>query len=276
MTGWWQAHAGAAAFSLAALTGAHASALTAQSLPTPRLYVLDCGTLAGRNLRTYGLPAEARDLSVACALLVDGNRTLLWETGLGDRFAGGRETPKDPGWRVSRTLRSQLAEIGIEPPAITYLAISHMHADHTGNANDYASATWLVQEAERDFAFRPGQDTSSYRALADARATVLHGDHDVFGDGVAMLISTPGHTPGHQSLLVKLPHAGAIVLSGDLYHYPEERAAKTFPGFELDRAKTAASRDAVDALIERLHAQLWIEHDILGYARLKKAPAYYD
>jgi len=276
MTGWWQGRAGAAAFSLAALTGGHASALTAQSLPTPRLYVLDCGTLAGRNLRTYGLPAEARDLSVACALLVDGNRTLLWETGLGDRFAGGRETPKDPGWRVSRTLRSQLAEIGIEPPAITYLAISHMHADHTGNANDYASATWLVQEAERDFAFRPGQDTSSYRALADARVTVLHGDHDVFGDGVAMLISTPGHTPGHQSLLVKLPHAGAIVLSGDLYHYPEERAAKTFPGFELDRAKTAASRDAVDALIERLHAQLWIEHDILGYARLKKAPAYYD
>jgi len=276
MTGWWQVHAGAAAFGLAALTGAHATALTAQSLPTPRLYVLDCGTLAGRNLRTYGLPAEARDLSVACALLVDGNRTLLWETGLGDRFAGGRETPKDPGWRVSRTLRSQLAEMGIEPSAITYLAISHMHADHTGNANDYASATWLVQEAERDFAFRPGQDTSSYRALADARATVLHGDHDVFGDGVAMLISTPGHTPGHQSLLVKLPHAGAIVLSGDLYHYPEERAAKTFPGFERDRAKTAASRDAVDALIERLHAQLWIEHDILGYARLKKAPAYYD
>ena len=222
--------------------------------------------LAGRGAR------PVRRLRV----LVDGNRTLLWETGLGDRFAGGRETPKDPGWRVSRTLRSQLAEMGIEPSAITYLAISHMHADHTGNANDYASATWLVQEAERDFAFRPGQDTSSYRALADARATVLHGDHDVFGDGVAMLISTPGHTPGHQSLLVKLPHAGAIVLSGDLYHYPEERAAKTFPGFELDRAKTAASRDAVDALIERLHAQLWIEHDILGYARLKKAPAYYD
>jgi N-acyl homoserine lactone hydrolase len=276
MTGWWQVHAVAAAFSLAALTGAHATALTAQSLPTPRLYVLDCGTLVGRNLRTYGLPAEARDLSVACALLVDGNRTLLWETGLGDRFAGGRETPKDPGWRVSRTLRSQLAEIGIEPSAITYLAISHMHADHTGNANDYASATWLVQETERDFAFRPGQDTSSYRALADARVTVLHGNHDVFGDGVAMLISTPGHTPGHQSLLVKLPHTGAIVLSGDLYHYPEERAAKTFPGFELDRAKTAASRDGVDALIERLHAQLWIEHDILGYARLKKAPAYYD
>jgi N-acyl homoserine lactone hydrolase len=247
-----------------------------QPLPAPRLYVLDCGTLAGRNLRTYGLPAEQRDMSVACALIVDAGRTLLWETGLGDRFAGGRETPRDPGWRVGRTLRGQLAEIGAEPASITYLAISHMHADHTGNANDYAGSTWLVQEAEREFAFKAGQDTASYRALADSRTTVLHGDHDVFGDGVATLVSTPGHTPGHQSLLVTLPHTGAILLTGDLYHYPEERSAKTFPSFEMDRAKTAASRVLVESLVERTHAELWTEHDLLGYGRLKKAPAYYD
>jgi len=255
---------------------ATAAAVAAQSLPTPRLYVFDCGTLAGRNLRTYGLPDEPRDMSVACALVVDGTRLLLWETGLGDRFAGGRETPRDPGWRVTKTLKSQVADIGVDAASITYLAISHMHADHTGNANDYSSATWLVQEAERDFAFRQGADTSTYRALADSRTTILHGDHDVFGDGVATLIATPGHTPGHQSLVVKLPRTGTIVLSGDLYHYPEERTAQTFPGFELDKAKTAASRATIDALIERMHGQLWIEHDILGYAKLKKAPAYYD
>jgi len=269
--------AGAAVLGFAALAViGHAAIRPAQPLPTPRLYVFDCGTLAGRNLRTYGLPAEQRDMSVACALVVDGARTLLWETGLGDRFADGRETPRDAGWRVGRTLRGQLAGIAIDPAAITYLAISHMHADHTGNANDYAGSTWLVQESEREFAFRQGQDTSSYRALADSRTTMLHGDHDVFGDGVATLISTPGHTPGHQSLIVTLPRTGAIVLTGDLYHYPEERTAKTFPGFEMDRAKTAASRGAVEALVERTHAQIWIEHDILGYGRLKKSPAYYD
>lgn len=244
--------------------------------PTPRLYVLDCGMLAGRNLRTYGLPPETRDMSVACALVVDGARTLLWETGLGDRFAGGKETPRDPGWKVDRTLRSQLADSGVDPGAITFLAISHSHADHMGNANDYAASTWLVQEAERESAFKQGQDTSAYRALADSRTITLKGDHDVFGDGVATLLSTPGHTPGHQSLLVNLPHTGAILLTGDLYHYPEERAAKTFPGFEFDRAMTAASRERVEALVDKKHAQLWIEHDILGYARLRKAPAYYD
>jgi N-acyl homoserine lactone hydrolase len=265
------------ALAVAALAVAGVAASnSAQPLPTPRLYVFDCGTLAGRNLRTYGLPDEPRDMSVACALVVDGARMLLWETGLGDRFADGRETPRDPGWRVGRTLRSQLADVGVEPAAITYLAISHMHADHTGNANDYAGSTWLVQEAERAFAFRSGADASTYRALADSRTIVLHGDHDVFGDQVATLVSTPGHTPGHQSLLVRLPHTGTIVLSGDLYHFPEERTARTFPSFELDKEKTAASRALVDALIERTHAQLWIEHDILGYGRLKKAPAYYD
>jgi N-acyl homoserine lactone hydrolase len=240
------------------------------------LYVLDCGTLAGRNLRTYGLPDERRDMSVACALVVDGTRTLLWETGLGDRFAGGRETPRDPGWRVGQTLRSQLSAIGIEPASITFLAISHSHADHMGNGNEYATSTWLVQEAERDFAFRQGQDTAPYHALADARTTLLHGDHDVFGDGVAALLSTPGHTPGHQSLLMKLPNTGTILLTGDLYHYPEERAAKTFPGFESDREKTAASRARVEDLVERTHAQVWIEHDVRGYARLRMAPEYYN
>lgn len=265
------------ALTLAALAVTVVAATSpAQSLPTPRLYVFDCGTLAGRNLRTYGLPDEVRDMSVACALVVDGTRMLLWETGLGDRFAGGRETPRDPGWRVGRTLERQLAEVGVDRASITYLAISHTHADHTGNANDYAGATWLVQGAEREWAFRSGADTSSYSALARSRTTLLSGDHDVFGDGVATLVSTPGHTPGHQSLLVTLPKTGAILLSGDLYHYPEERTAHTFPGFEVDRAKTAASRAAVDAILERTRGQLWIEHDILGYGRLKKAPAYYE
>jgi len=243
---------------------------------TPRLYVLDCGTLAGRNLRTYGLPAEPRDMSVACALVIDGDRMLLWETGLGDRFAAGGAVPRDPGWHVLRTLRSQLEQIDVRPASITYLAISHSHADHMGNANDYAASTWLVQEAERAFGFKAGQDSSSYRALADSHTVLLHGDHDVFGDGVATLVSTPGHTPGHQSLLVKLPHAGAILLTGDLYHYPEERAANTFPSFEVDRAQTAASRERVEALVKQTHAQVWIEHDMLGYTRLRKAPEYYD
>src|SRR5262245_47809844 len=110
------------ALALAGLTVAGAIAIVpAQSLPTPRLYVFDCGTLAGRNLRTYGLPDEPRDMSVACALVVDGARTLLWETGLGDGYAGGGGKPGDTGWRVGRTLKSQLTDAGFEASKITFL-----------------------------------------------------------------------------------------------------------------------------------------------------------
>jgi len=238
-----------------------------RSLPTPRIHVLDCGTLAGRNLRTYGLPAEPRDMSVPCYLIVHAAGTLLWETGLGDRFVD-EPNPRDAGWIVRTTLRSQLESLGHGPRDIDYLAISHMHADHTGNANDFAGATWLVQEPELAFAFEPERDTTTYAALSRSRKIVLHGDHDVFGDSSVVILSTPGHTPGHQSLLVRLPEAGVVILSGDLYHYPEERTIGGFPSFEYDRAQSAASRARIENVLTVTRGQLWIGHDIHAYGRL--------
>lgn len=240
---------------------------TTADLPSPRLHILDCGTLAGRNLRTYELPAEERDMSVPCYLIVHERGTLLWETGLGDRFVN-EPNARDPGWIVRITLRSQLADLGFGPADIDYLAISHMHADHTGNASDYAAGTWLVQQPEREYAFEPERDTTTYAALARSETIVLHGNHDVFGDSSVIILSTPGHTPGHQSLLVRLPDTGVVILSGDLYHYPEERSFGGFPSFEYDRASSAASRAAIEEVLARTGGQLWIGHDIRSYERL--------
>jgi len=243
--------------------------------PTPRLYVLDCGRLAGRNLATYGFPDEPRDLSVACFLVIHARGNLLWETGLGDRFAGGRETPRDPGWRVTTTLESQLDEIGIEPADITFLAMSHMHADHTGNANLFASSIWLVQEADRAWAFEPGRDTGTYGDLAGSETVLLHGDHDVIGDGSVVLKSTPGHTPGHQSLWVDLPETGPVLLSGDLYHYPEQRGTDRFADFEFDTVQSASSRAEIEVFLEKTGTTLWIGHDTRVIDSLRKSPEYY-
>lgn len=206
-------------------------------------------------------------MSVPCYLIVHERGTLLWETGLGDRFAT-EPNPRDPGWIVRRTLRSQLADLGFGPADIDYLAMSHMHADHTGNANDYARATWLVQKPEMEYAFAPERNTASYSSLARSETIVLQGNHDVFGDSSVVILSTPGHTPGHQSLLVRLPETGAVVLSGDLYHYPEERTIGGFPSFEYDRESSAASRAAIEDLLARTGGQLWIGHDIHAYERL--------
>ena len=180
---------------------------------------------------------------------------------------------------ATRTLRSQLAQIGYTARDITYLAISHGHADHVANANQYAQSTLLIQRAERDFMFGAGQQqqpfSATYRALKNSKTILLNGDHDVFGDGTVVLIATPGHTPGHQSLFLKLARTGAIVLTGDLYHYAAERTLNKIRLLD-NQAQTAASRAAIDALLQKTGAQLWIQHDILANAGLKKAPLYYD
>src|SRR5262249_48173818 len=115
----------------------------------------------------------------------------------------------------------------------------------------------------------------NYSALLRSKVVKLDGDHDVFGDGTVVLKSTPGHTPGHQSLFLRLPATGPILLTGDLYHYPAERTLNTFRA-EDNLEQTRASRLAIDELLRRTGAQLWIQHDILTNQTLKKSPRFYD
>ncbi|MDB5740348.1 MAG: metallo-beta-lactamase superfamily protein, partial [Alphaproteobacteria bacterium] len=112
-------------------------------------------------------------------------------------------------------------------------------------------------------------------ALANARTQFVSGDHDVFGDGSVILKSTPGHTPGHQSLYVKLAHAGGVVITGDLYHYPEERTLNRMPPREL-KTGTPASRAAIETFLQGSHSQLWIGHSTAFFRDARKSPAWYD
>jgi N-acyl homoserine lactone hydrolase len=246
-----------------------------------RLYVLNCGTLIYNNPETYNLTRQEvknTNMSVACYLVVHPRGALLFDTGLPDEALGRpfNESPMSGGpnppstayfMLVTRTLKSQLTEIGFTPDKITYLAMSHFHGDHVGNATDYAASTWLVQKAE--------SDNPNYRALTNSRKQILQGDYDVFGDGTVVLKYTPGHTPGHQSLYVRLAKTGGIVLSGDLYHYPEERTLSRMPEREKT-TETAASRAALEAFMKEVKAELWIEHDISAYAKQRKSPEYYE
>ena len=265
--------------------------LLAQSAPrvtTVRLYVFDCGVLVRGEPTAYGLTKEQvgdTNFADACYLVAHPKGTLLWDVGIipdaqitpgGVSIAVGTSGNSN---RATRTLRSQLAEIGYRPDDITFLALSHSHGDHIANANDYAQSTWLVQKPERDLMFseqaQKGATFAYYSALKDSKTMELTGDHDVFGDGVVVLKSTPGHTPGHQSLFLKLAKTGPIVLTGDLYHYAAERTMKKMPVND-DRDRTQASRDAIDTLLTATSAQLWIQHDIGANAKLKKSPLYHD
>jgi glyoxylase-like metal-dependent hydrolase (beta-lactamase superfamily II) len=182
---------------------------------------------------------------------------------------------------IQSSLDAQLKGTGHRAADVTHLALSHYHWDHTANANAFAAATWLVPPAERQamFAEKPAGTVrpATYARLQSSKTvTVTAPEHDVFGDGTVILKQAPGHTPGHQVLYVKLAKTGGVLLSGDLYHYPQERTMNRYPTFEFNEEQTRTSRAGVEAFMMRTGARLWIQHDLTAHAKLNKAPQFYD
>jgi N-acyl homoserine lactone hydrolase len=274
--------------------GLGAATPATQTLPALRLYVIDGGVLESDPAR-YRLSKEdvaASQLSIAAFLIVHPRGVLLWDTGAvpdGEWSPTGvpvvhRMTLPDGQPRqvtLRTTFAGQLKAAGFAPRDVTHLALSHYHWDHTANANAFASAEWLVRPAEREamFAERPvgAVRQELFAGLKQARTVLLQQDeHDVFGDGRVVIKAAPGHTPGHQVLFVKLPKTGGVVLSGDLYHYPEERALNRMPPAEEKAGQTPASRQALEAFLRRTDATLWIQHDLTAHRRLRLSPGFYE
>jgi N-acyl homoserine lactone hydrolase len=251
----------------------------------PRLYVFDCGTLVYNKPEDYNLKRdEVKDsnMGVTCYLVVHPKGMLIYDTGLNDRLVGRPLYENVLGGYAQvkfNTLRGQLADIGFTPAKIDYLVLSHYHWDHIGNAGDFAGSTWLVYKADRDQMFSRAARAypwfSQYSALENSKTKLLSGDYDVFGDGAVVVIATPGHTEGHCSLLVRLKNTGPVVLSGDLYHYAEERDLKRMPDEEKTTG-TVDSRQKVEELLRRTGAQLWIGHSMEFFRIVRKSPAWYD
>jgi glyoxylase-like metal-dependent hydrolase (beta-lactamase superfamily II) len=255
--------------------------IAAQSKPKPpdsmRMYVFDCGRIRAMSVTTYGFKegeVMPRDFVVTCYLIVHPRGILMWDTGLTPDAQLQANSPTKP-------LKQQLSQLGYTPADVTYLAMSHYHSDHTANSNDFASATWIVQKTDYDVMFSgkpvPIMAPATFSALKDSKTKILNGeDYDVFGDGKAIIKSTPGHTPGHQVLLLNFAKDGPILLVGDLYHYPEEQMLNRFPTFEFNVEQSGKSRKAVDDLIAKTKAMMWISHDLATYEKAKKAPQYYE
>ena len=253
---------------------------------TVRLYVFDNGVIKGLDPALFHFKAEelaTTEMVVCSYLIVHPKGILMWDSGaIPDADLKSDGSPVTQArFTATRTLKSQLAAIGYAPQDINYFGLSHYHGDHVANANDFAGATWLVQQPERDAMFAdknpPIPQRAKYSALQNSKTEILKGqDYDVFGDGTVVVKAAYGHSPGHQVLYVKLAKTGPILLAGDLYHYQEERNTDKTPTFDFDREQSLASRAAVEAFLKKTGAQLWIEHDLANFNKQKKAPGYYE
>jgi N-acyl homoserine lactone hydrolase len=269
---------------LIALTAASLAACSAK--PSLTLQVFECGEVEVRDISLFSPGVDEgvqKNLVDSCYLIQHPKGNLIWDTGITD--AVGEEGVEVFGGKlklsVTNPLSDQLAAIDIKPADIQFMGISHFHGDHTGNANLFNTAQLFIQQAEYDAAFGSapesfGFNAASYNEIDKTKIMILNGDHDVFGDGSVIIKPAPGHTPGHQMLLVNLKNEGPVMLSGDLYHFTKNREHKRVPSFNFDKEQTLETMESIETFVKETGAQFWIQHDKEQNATIKHSPAIYN
>jgi N-acyl homoserine lactone hydrolase len=251
----------------------------AQTQPEVTLTRFDCGGSAdpvdvARFSDTHAYDGKKLPLTASCYLIRDGDDYLIWDTGYPAAAASGAQ-PSGPTVKIS--LVEQLAQLNLKPEQIKFIGVSHYHGDHIGQAASFPQATLLIGKGDWDALTSTPPMTGANPApvthwiSGGGKLEVVPRDKDVFGDGAVVMIDTPGHTPGHHSLLVRLKEKGAVLLTGDLAHFRENYDSNGVPSFNTNRADTLASLDRFKQLAKNLNATIIIQHDPRD---IEKLPAF--
>jgi glyoxylase-like metal-dependent hydrolase (beta-lactamase superfamily II) len=247
--------------------------LTMTQHSTIKIHAFHAGHIITKKVRFFGPNGaeENRDIAIpnTCYLISHPNGLVMWDAGLADPIAdrpGHTLTRGKFRFTLDRTLAGQLLEIGVASEEVRYLAISHLHIDHTGNSSLFKNATVVLQETEYRLGFGPqaadhGYHLEDYADLAQHTQWLLRGDQDLFGDGRVVLLSAPGHTPGHQVLFVDLADAGSFLLSGDLYYRQSDIEGGWMPVWNQDREITRQSMQRLEDFRLARSARWIVNHD---------------
>jgi N-acyl homoserine lactone hydrolase len=260
-----------------------AAAAFAQGAPEVTLSRLECGTSApptdvgarsGPGLRfsdTYDFNGLKVQLVFSCYLIKHGDDYMVWDSGFGK--GAGERAPKE-------TLPEQLSKLELKPENVKYIAISHYHGDHVGQVDQFPKSTLLIGKADWEVLTDPAKKSPMANPATfapwisgGAKVEPVAGDLDVFGDGTVTMLNTPGHTPGHHSLMVKLKEKGYVMLTGDLAHFQENYNSNGVPMFNTDRTYTLSSLDRFKKIAANVKATVIIQHDARDISKLPVFPA---
>jgi glyoxylase-like metal-dependent hydrolase (beta-lactamase superfamily II) len=195
---------------------------------------------------------------------------MVWDTGY---------LPGSVPNATNKPITELLSQMSVKPDQVKFVGISHFHADHTGQLAPFTNATLLIGKGDWDgINANPPMGGANVAGFKDwmgsttRKVKPLTADEDVFGDGSVLVFRTPGHTPGHSALLVRLKEKGPVILLGDAAHFHENYTSNGVPGFNYDRAQTIASLERIKQIEKNLKATVIIQHDPRDIGKLPAFP----
>ena len=268
---------------LVALTNCFLGATVFAQTAAVALTRLECGSDTPNALPmfsdTFAHQDGAVPITYSCYLIQHGADYMLWNAG------NSADTESFGAPKIG--LLALLAQLNVKPEQVKYLAVSHWHLDHIGQAGSFPRSTLLIGMGDWELvtgvhppdgpAFLASLVAPSRAMLApwvakSSRVEPVTGDKDVFGDGSVVMLNTMGHTPGHYALLVRLKGMGNVLLSGDLAHFRENYEGNGVPIHNSNRADTLASLERFKQIAKNLQAIVIIEHDPRDVGKLPTFP----
>jgi N-acyl homoserine lactone hydrolase len=246
--------------------------------PEVKLFQLVGGSILVKKLEVFSqdttYTGQSKQFTDAYYVISHPKGNLMWDAGLPEQLVMPEPYDEPSGvYRIQRpdSLVNQLKSIGFKIEDFQYFAMSHSHFDHTGHANYMKNATWIVQENEYNSVLGDSLAQKDVSVYALKKTKKIKGDYDVFGDGTVVIKYTPGHTIGHQALYVEVSGLEKpILLTGDLYHFEENRTNKGVPSFNYDVKQTLESMEKFETFAKEKNAEVIIQHSPKDFEKLGK------
>ncbi|MBG7611920.1 N-acyl homoserine lactonase family protein [Polaribacter sp. BAL334] len=248
------------------------------SKPEVKIYQLVGGSILVKKLEVFSqdttYTGQSKQFTDAYYVISHPKGNLMWDAGLPEQLVIPEPYDEPSGvYRIQRpdSLVNQLKSIGFKIEDFQYFAMSHSHFDHTGHANYMKNATWIVQENEYNSVLGDSLAQKDASVATLKKVKKITGDYDVFGDGTVVIKYMPGHTIGHQVLYVEVSGLEKpILLTGDLYHFEENRKNKGVPSFNYDVKQTLESMEKFEAFAKEKNAEVIIQHSPKDFQKLEK------
>jgi N-acyl homoserine lactone hydrolase len=205
---------------------------------------------------------------------------VLFDTGAHRRFIlapGAEPAPAGPQILMGpdEHVAARVQSLGVDPADIRHVALSHLHIDHAGGLEAFPDAITYVQRRELEFAHWPPVYQRRFYVKPDFAAPrnwhELTGTYDIFGDGKLILFPTPGHSAGHQSLLVKLDEQ-PLILVGDAAYSARNLDERVLPAILWNPDAMVDSWEEIERWRDRYGAQLIYTHDLAWKTSVRLGP----